>query len=304
MSNISKISTASAQKSNNAISKQTKDIRQEVTDRIIGIMEQGTEAWQKTWTSAAAAGLPTNAATGATYRGINIVTLWLQAQASGFTSSQWMTYRQASNIGGQVRKGERGTGIIFYSPFEVTDDQTGEVKQIPILKSFTVFNIDQIDNLPNDMTPTVCDSENNFKPITSVDALIKATDATISHGGSKAFYNATTDAIQLPKPEDFTSSENYYATAGHELIHWTGHSSRLDRLNGASFGSDDYAREELIAELGAAFVAAHFNIVEATIENHASYLGHWLRVLKEDKNAIFQAAGAAQKAFDFLLKAA
>lgn len=295
-----------AKKSNNAISKKAKkDIKQEVTDRLIELMEQGTEAWQKTWRGAAAGGLPANAATGAKYRGINVVNLWLAAQGRGFTSNKWLTYRQAAAVGGQVRKGQTGTGIVFYSLIDIFDEEIGEVKNIPILKSFTVFNLDQIDNLPEDLTLAQdIDSDTVFLPIDDIEALIHSTGATIEHGGIKALYNPTYDVIKLPVPEAFTSTEHYYATAAHELIHWTGHESRLDRLTNTALGSENYAKEELIAELGAAFVAAHFEIVDATIENHASYLDAWLKVLKADKDAIFKAASAAQKAFDYLLKAA
>ena len=298
MSKTNKTSKASAQKSNNTIT--GKDIKQQVTDRIIAIMERGTEAWQKTWKAAAGAGFPSNASSGKAYQGINIVILWAAAQDAGYASSKWLTYKQAAALGATVRKGERGTGIVFYSPLQIEDEATGEEKEICMLKSFVVFNIAQIDGLPvetleTDMTPEP------FSPHELAERVIGGSGASIEFGGNQPCYVPSLDVVRMPHPESFKTAENYYTTMAHELSHWTGHSSRLDRNLKGKCGTADYAREELCAELTAAFLSAHFGMIDGSIEQHASYLDSWLKVLKEDKCAIFQAASAAQKAYDYLL---
>lgn len=292
-------SKASGSKSNSSMSVK-KDVRQEITDRIISILERGPEAWRKTWSVAAAQGLPINGSTGAAYRGINVLNLWCEAQERGFSSNRWMTYKQAQEAGAQVRKGERGAGIVFYQMIdkeEQQEDGTAEQKRFPILKSFTVFNTDQIDGLPKQSEQP----QRKHEPIPAADAVIAASGAQIGHDGARAAYSPTLDVIAMPKPESFETSENYYATCLHELAHWTGHESRLNRNLRGRFGDDEYAAEELIAELTAAFCAGSLGFADATIEGHASYLDSWLRVLKSDKTAIFTAAAQAQAAHDFIM---
>lgn len=297
-------SKASAQKSSSSMVAKT-DIRQQVTNRIVGIMERGVQEWRKTWQAAAAQGLPMNGATGVAYRGINILTLWMEAQARGFGSNRWMTYRQASMCGGQVRRGERGTQIVFYQMMERDVQQENgeeEARRFPVLKTFTVFNVMQIDGLPEHLSDRISDlSPDPFSPDELAEQIITATGATIQHGGNRAAYSPTLDRIVMPEPESFEMSENYYATCLHELAHWTGHESRLNRDLSGRFGDDAYAAEELTAELTAAFCAGSLGFVDATVEGHASYLDSWLRVLKADKSAIFTAAAAAQAAHDFLM---
>lgn len=290
-------SKAPAQKSSSSMSK--KDIRQEVTDRIINIMERGPQVWRKTWTTAAAQGLPVNGSSGASYRGINVLTLWCEAQERGFSSSRWMTYKQAQAAGAQVRKGEKGTSIVFYQMLErdeLQEDGSTEERRFPMLKSFTVFNADQIDGLPTSEQPGRA-----HEPIPAADAVIAASGASIKHGGSRAAYSPTRDVIVMPKPEAFESAAGYYGTTLHELAHWTGHPSRLNRDLSGRFGDDDYAMEELIAELASAFCAGSLGFIDATVEGHASYLDSWLKVLKSDKTAVFTAAAQAQAAHDFLV---
>lgn len=298
-----KNSKASAQKSNSSMGK--KDVRQEVTDRIIEIMERGTEAWRKTWSVAAAHGMPINGATGVAYRGVNVLTLWLAAQEQGFGSCRWMTFKQASMCGGQVRRGERGTQIVFYQMKERAEENDRgeeEVRRFPMLKAYTVFNVHQIDGLPDHLADRVSDlCPDPFSANELAEQVIRSTGAQITHGGDRAAYSPSLDRIVMPQPESFEAPEAYYGTALHELAHWTGHSSRLNRDLSGRFGDDAYAAEELIAELAAAFCAASLGFIDATVEGHASYLDSWIRVLKADKSAIFTAASAAQAAHDFLM---
>lgn len=285
------------------------DIRQTITNRIISIMEKGTQEWRKTWTTAARTGVPTNASTGQQYRGINVLILWAEAQEQGYKSGKWLTYRQAAALGGQVRKGEKATACVYFEMIakngkEITtqptiqdDDQPGF---FPMIKSFCVFNVDQIDNLPTSVTAQKAPEDKAFDPIPAAEIFIKNVGADIRHGGDRAAFSPSGNYIVMPQKEVFKCPENYYATALHELTHWTGHESRLNRTFGKRFGDQAYALEELVAELGSAFLAGKFGFVDATIENHASYLSNWIEVLKTDKAAIFAAAGAAGKAFDFL----
>lgn len=273
------------------------DLYQQVTDTIIAQIEQGTLPWLRPWKSTApvASSLPYNAASKRTYSGVNILTLWASAAAQGFTSSGWMTFKQADALGAHVRKGSKGTQIIFVSTVEKQDKNTGEDVRIPILRNYTVFNTDQIEGLPAQApAPVLSPAERHA----AADAFIAATGAVIRHGGNDAFYSPLGDSITLPVIEAFDTPAHYYATAAHELIHWTGAKHRLDRVFGKRFGDGAYAAEELVAEMGAAFVCAALGI-EGNLR-HADYVANWLKVLKADKRAIFTAASAASKAADFL----
>lgn len=279
------------------------DVKQVITDRIVALMERGTEAWKKTWKAAAAAGMPCNASTGAPYRGVNILILWAQREEAGFSSNRWMTYKQAQAVGAQVRKGEKSVTCVYFEMLKRKEPQDGEAEFFPMAKAFSLFNLDQIDNVPeqlqdyiSDMTPPA------FSQDEIAEQFIAASGAQIEHHGTRAFYRPSTDTIVLPEREAFISPANYYATACHELTHWTGHTSRLDRDFSKSrrFGDEHYAFEELVAELGSAFLAGHFGFIDATVENHASYLASWIKVLKNDKSAIFTAAKHASAAYEFL----
>jgi antirestriction protein ArdC len=221
---------------------------------------------------------------------------------AGRANPHWMTYKQVEGLGGQVRGGEKGTGIIFYKPLKVDDrDFPGTEITIPMLKTYTVFNAEQVDGLPEKFYPEKSgDAQHNEPRLEEADAYIKATGAEIRHGGDRAFFSPGGDFIQSPDFDAFFSAEEYYATNLHELIHWSGGEKRLDRDLTTSFGTKDYAREELTAEIGAAFLAGALNISTEVREDHAQYLASWLKVLKEDKRAIFKAAALAQKAVDFL----
>ena len=273
------------------------DLYAEVTEKILAAMEASTGQWSASWDNQTS--LPHNRASGKPYQGINTLILWGAALNHGYTSSAWLTYKQAAALGGQVRKGEHGAHCVFYKPTvrEVQNDQgEKESRKSLILKSFVVFNEDQIDGLP--AVPTV--ERPQFSPIEQAERILADSHATIQHGGASAFYRPSTDTIHLPERERFTGTEAYYSVALHELTHWTGHTSRLARDFSGRFGGEAYAFEELIAELGSAFLCAELGIVKRTLENHASYLNSWIRVLKSDKKAIWTAAAQAAKAHAFI----
>jgi len=277
------------------------DTHQDVTDAIVARLEQGTKPWAPDWQGAALT-MPRRI-TGEQYQGINVVLLWMAAQERGFAGHTWMTFRQALELGGAVRKGEKGTRICFFKKLTVKDrdaaPDSDETKQIPMLRTYTVFNVDQIDDLPEKYRLQ------NVQPLPGIErdsdreAALRATGADIREGGTRAFYQPTADFVQMPDFERFTSASGFLATLAHELVHWTGHKSRLDR-----FGPNTrtgYAFEELVAELGAAMVGARLGIVGEHIDNHAAYIASWAKALKDDKRAIFKAATLAQKAADLVL---
>jgi antirestriction protein ArdC len=278
---------------------------QEVTDRIIAELAQGRVPWVQPWGEAKSGlGLPTNAATSRGYSGINVLILWLAVIEKGFPSQQWLTFRQALDLGGNVRKGERGTTVCYADRFIPKGEaeraqQAGEdPKAIPFLKRFTVFNVAQCDGLPARFVaapPPVSDSD----LVPRAEALIATTKADFRVGGARAFYVPAADYIQVPPQAAFFAPINYYRTCFHELGHWTGHASRLARDLSHVFGSADYAREELVAEMASAFVCASLAIVPTV--RHADYIGSWLDLLRTDSRAIFRAASAASKAAEFLL---
>ncbi|APR51050.1 DUF1738 domain-containing protein [Sphingomonas koreensis] len=277
----------------------------EVTQRIVAELEQGCFPWVQPWDSAAAApSLPRNALTARCYSGVNILILWASGVAGGFSSQSWLTFRQAQQAGGCVRKGERGTGVVFADRFipqaeleRATCD--GEAaKAVPFLKRFTVFNVAQCDGL----RPGLADDPAplprcGIAPV--AEAMIDASGADFRVGGAHAFYAPGEDYVQVPPHSAFGDPINWYRTALHELTHWTGHGSRLARDLSGPFASAAYAREELVAEMGAAFLCAHLGIHPSV--RHADYIGAWLAVLRADNRAIFRAAAAASRAAVYLL---
>jgi antirestriction protein ArdC len=283
---------------------------EEVTRRVIADLESGRVPWVQPWGDAGTApGLPRNAATGRSYSGVNILLLWAAMIEGAYSSQCWLTFRQALGLGGSVRKGERGTTIVYADRF--TPHQDGGAEQAAradceedagrarwFLKRFTVFNVAQCDGLPLDPSPDpVPASQDDI--VEQAEALIDATGVDFRIGGQKAFYSPGADFIAVPPQEVFIHPINYYRTALHELTHWTGHGSRLARDQSGAFGSDAYAREELTAEMGAAFLCATLGIVPTV--RHADYIACWLDVLRGDNRAIFRAASAASKAADYLL---
>jgi antirestriction protein ArdC len=280
---------------------------QEITDKIIAELEAGRLPWVQPWgTSAVQAPLamPTNAATQRRYSGINVLILWGAVVQHGFPGQSWLTFRQALSLGGNVRKGERGTTVVFADRF-IPDqerararEQGDEPNAIPFLKRFTVFNVAQCDGLPAELV-TVPPPVPDGLILPEVEALIRASGADLRLGGDKAFYSPTLDYIQVPRPEAYFEPINWHRTALHELGHWSGASTRLGRDLSGSYGSKSYAREELVAEMTAAFTCATLGITPTV--RHADYIGSWLEVLREDDRAIVRAASAASKAAEFLL---
>ena len=271
------------------------DLYQTVTDSIIAQIEGGTLPWLKPWHATAGVSgggmFPCNHITGRSYSGVNVMILWSRA----FASNRWMTYKQAQSIGATVRKGEKGTQIVFAAPRKYEDKATGEEKSYFFLKAYYVFNLDQIDGVE---AQPVAAPVTEVERIASADAFIRATGAIINHRGNEAYYTPALDHITMPVIGAFETPAHYYATTLHELIHWTGAKHRLDRTFGKRFGDDNYAAEELVAEIGAAYACAHLSI-EGKLR-HADYVAAWLKVLKADKKAIFTAASAASKAADHL----
>lgn len=279
------------------------DVYKQVTDTILEHLARGVRPWVKPFEAGVEGGLPLRA-TGQAYRGINIVLLWCAQMQYGYCSNTWMTYRQAAALGANVRTGERGHGIVFFSVMDREDKATGDAVNIPFARHYTVFNCDQIENLPEAVT--VGDDDLPAGPAdpgepNAADAILYATGAKISHGGGQAYYMPAFDRIQLPEFDKFRDAETYSAVLAHELIHWTGASHRLDRRFTDEDTKQAYAREELVAEMGAAFVCASLGIAAEVREDHASYIGSWLKLLHHDKRAIFNAAALAQTATDFLL---
>ena len=282
------------------------DLYQRVTDQIVAALEQGVRPWQKPWSATAATGRIVMPLRGNSvpYRGINILMLWGAATDNGYQSPTWLTYKQAAELGGQVRKGEKGSLVVFASTVtrSETDDQTGEENErnIPFLKGYTVFNTEQIDGLPERYQVGPQSRPTGIERNARAEAFAAATGATIRHGGNRAFYSLSTDAVQIPPIEAFRDAASYYGVLAHELTHWTGHASRLDRQFGKRFADKAYAFEELVAELGAAFLSTDLDLTPEPRSDHADYLGHWLGILKADKRAIFTAASQAQCAADHL----
>ncbi len=277
----------------------------EVTARVIAELEAGRLPWVQPW-DAASCGctMPHNAGTGRRYSGINVLILWAAVIEGRYMSQRWLTYRQAQAAGGNVRKGERGTTICYADRFTPKEEQARardedrDARQIAFLKRFTVFNVDQCEGLPEALTST-SDMPAEAEMLPQVQALIVASGADFRVGGGEAYYSPGGDFVAVPPQAAFGEPINWYRTALHELGHWTGHRSRLDRDQRGGFGGADYAREELVAEMASAFACASLSI-RPTVR-HADYIGSWLAVLREDEKAIFRAASAASRAADYLL---
>ncbi|MCT6795018.1 DUF1738 domain-containing protein [Klebsiella pneumoniae subsp. pneumoniae] len=279
------------------LSKTRKDIYQTVTDNIIAALDVGVKPWSCPWQRVPGmSGLPSNYATGVAYSGMNVMLLWCSASKQGVSDPRWMTYKQAQAAGGQVRKGEHGTDAIFYTTLEKEND-AGHTEHIPMLKTFTVFNVAQIDGLSL-MSESVA-PEVTFDPLPQAENLFRSSGAKIIEKGQNAFFSPSTDEIWLPERHLFADSANFYATGLHELVHWSGAKSRLNREMKGKFGSADYAFEELCAELGSAFLMADMGIAGEV--QHESYIASWLKALKNDKRYIFKAASAASKAHRYLM---
>ena len=274
------------------------DIHQAITDQILAAMEQARSSGRRLWDSQPS--LPLNLTTGKPYSGINVLMLWAAGLSRGYSSPYWLTFKQAQTLGGQVRKGEHGTVCVFYKPWESQDTNadTGETETVKgaVLKSFRVFNLDQIDGIEapaREERPAFVVSED-------AERILSASQARIEIGGTQAFYRPSDDVIHMPSRAAFINAEAFYSTALHEMTHSTGAKHRLDRDFGGRFGSESYAFEELIAELGSAFLNADLGILNATLPDHADYLANWIKILKGDKKAILTAAAQASKSHAFI----
>jgi antirestriction protein ArdC len=278
-----------------------RNLYREVTDRILAELQTGTVPWVKPWSAYSGPQTPHNATTGRPYSGVNVVMLWSAARGV-YDVPRWLTFKQATDAGGNVRKGEKGTKVVYVNAVEkqtTSDSGKTETQRIPFLKEYTVFNIAQCENLPEKITaphaPKVLNTDQRNE---LAEEFIRSTLADIRHGEGSAYYRPSTDSIMLPDFEAFRSADHYYNTAFHELSHWTGHERRLKRDLGHRFGSNAYAAEELIAELSAAFLCAEFQF-DGELQ-HSSYIASWIKLLEKDERAFFTAASAAQKAADYL----
>lgn len=285
---------------------QRTDIYTRVTDALIADLEQGVRPWLKPWNAEHAAGHVSRPlrAGGQPYKGINVLMLWAAAMSQNFAAPIWMTFKQAKELNANIRKGSKGSLVVYADHItrtERSEDGEESERNIYFMKGYTVFNIEQIEGLPPHFYATAAPQIDPAQRIDVADQFFANTGADIRHGGDQAYYAPGADYVQMPPFVNFKDAEGYCATLAHEMTHWTKHPARLSRDFGRrAFGDEGYAREELVAEIGAAFLCCDLGITPEPRDDHASYLNHWLKVLKEDKRAIFQAAAHAQKAVDFL----
>lgn len=272
------------------------DVYSEVTDRIIAALEQGVVPWRKPWQTTNGNG-PINIRNGRPYRGINVFLLGL----AGYSDPRWGTYKAIRETGGNVRKGEHGTHVILWKPVPKKDESGEEAGNYMLLKQYVVFNAEQCDDVPALPEPEgLSEHTPNERAELLTAGYVNGRGPALIHRGDHAAYTPLDDKVYMPIPEAFQSPESYYLTLFHELTHSTGHESRLNRLEPATFGSDPYAREELVAELGAAMLAGLIGLPEDDSDQSAAYIGSWLRRLKDDRKLVVQAAAQAQKAADMI----
>ncbi len=288
----------------------TEDTRKGIVQRLIDALANGTPPWIQPWDENKDGGRPSNPVTGRTYSGINVSILWSEGIRKGYDSDRWVTLRQANSLGGRVKKGQRGTTVVFYKKLQVYRRQSGsdeidaeEMDVIKMMRTYTVFNIEQCVGLPSGVVSAPAPAQ--WTELSSVCDFVEATGAEIVHGDDTACYVPKKDRIRMPAKAAFSDRAGYYPTLFHEMIHWTGHSSRLDRpgiRQSTSVGSTEYAFEELVAEIGSAYLCADFGIQGEL--RHESYVASWIEVLDSDPKAIFTAAAQAEQAVSFLKEAA
>lgn len=295
--------------------KPRRDIRAEVTAKIVEALKQGVRPWSSPLREGCGARLVMPLRHGGeSYRGINVLLLWVAAEQGGYRSPYWMTYRQAAELGGQVRKGEKGTMVVYYGTAKASEaDAKGDSKRkesregtddgprYSFLKSFNVFNADQVDGLPEKYAASTFPALQppTWETVEEADTLFANCPAKVTQERGRCCYSIANDTVNIPPRGDFRNAAGYVSTVAHELIHWTGHKSRLDRYP-AERTHADYAHEELIAEIGAAYLCGRLGLTAETLEDHASYLAHWIEALESDTSAIFKAASAAAKAADLI----
>ena len=282
------------------------DVYERVTNRIVEELERGVRPWLQPWNAENAAGRISRPLrhNGKPYQGINVLMLWASAGMAGYACPFWLTFQQCKELGGFVKKGEHGSPVVYASTFKKTDtDDNGEEseQEIPFLKEYVVFNAEQCEGLPTHYYQLAEPPKEKVERIAHADAFFANTGIEIRTGGNRAYYAVGPDYVQMPPIECFRDAESHAATLGHEIVHATRHPSRLNRdLGRKRWGDAGYAMEELVAELGSAFLCADLQIMPEVREDHASYIHEWLKVLKDDKGAIFSAASHAGKAVDYL----
>lgn len=281
------------------------DVYAEVTAKIVAMLEVGVVPWRSPILGQGKAEWPKNLESGKPYRGVNVFLLAMTSWCKGYGSAHWLTYNQAKDRGGSVRKGEKSSMVVFWKTYETTDRKTGELTTVPVLRYYNVFNVEQCEGITVPAAEGAKVEATAFSPIEAAEKLVSGYEGRpeIVQNGNRAYYVPAMDAVHTPPPSKFISTEAYYATLFHELAHSTGHSKRLGRgidTTMAPFGSPDYAREELVAEMAAAFLCGHTGIAPATVENSASYIDGWIKTLKGDKRLAVVAAGAAQRAADWI----
>jgi antirestriction protein ArdC len=276
-----------------------RNLHQEITSRIVARLKAGIVPWKQPWSSKGFGVMPRNAVTSRAYSGANVILLWSRAQESAYSDPRWLTFKQALDAGGHVRKGEKGETVIYVSHVERIDDD-GEKRRIPFLKAYTVFNVAQCDGLPAKIVdPDAASRQWNADARDALaEAFIHSTGATVRHGEARAYYQPAGDFVNLPPFETFTSSSAYYGVAFHELGHWTGAEKRLNRTFGKRFGDRAYSAEELVAELTSAFLCGEFGFDNDGQD--AAYIAHWIEFLSEHEKAIVTAAAAASRAVEFM----
>jgi antirestriction protein ArdC len=284
-----------------------RDVYSRITSKIVADLEQGVRPWHKPWNAEHAAGRITRPLrhNGIPYKGVNVVMLWSAASAKGYSCPLWLTFKQALELGGHVRKGETGELVVYANSITRTEsNEAGEESQreIPFMKGYTVFNAEQCEGLPAQYTARPeAPALTSMQRLETADRFFAATRADIRQGGTRAYYAEGPDYVQMPPFETFRDAESHASVVAHELVHWTKHGTRLARdLGRVRHGDEGYAREELVAELGAAFLCADLGLTPEVREDHAAYIATWITVLKRDTRAIFSAAAHAQRAADYL----
>lgn len=275
----------------------TTALYESVTASIIKELENGVRPWTKGWVSKSGGRIPANASTGRPYSGMNVLLLWMEANAKSYPTHGWMTFKQANDIGARVRKGEKSCTVV-YTSFKARDEDKPDAKKVPMLKAYSVFNIAQIDNLPERYTAAPQPMPDDVR-LDGLRHLVATSGIKVQFGAGKPCYFPSKDIVEMPNFGDFKSHDDFASTLGHELIHATGHKDRLDRKFSAKVFKENYATEELVAELGSAFLCAHlgFSYMEA---QSPAYIEGWLKVLKADNRAIFSVASHASQAADWL----
>ena len=280
-----------------------KDIYARVTDAIVNAIESGTAGYRMPWrTSTGIPESPVNAVSKRPYRGINVLVLWAIAQSKGYTSGAWATYKQWQDLGAQVRKGEKSANVVFWKFFDAEtgpdeEQDTANVRRVPMARDYWVFNAEQVDGYKQVPQPAAPIEQR----IASAERFFEIVGIEVKPGGNRAYYAPETDSVHMPAFSAFKQPIHYYSVLSHEATHWSGAEARLNRNLAGRFGSESYAMEELIAELGSAFLCAELSLPTDPRTDHAPYIESWLRTLKNDKRAIFAAAAKAQQAVDWMV---